>query len=83
MELDLSKLMGRLTPNADQTVTVTKAEFVQVGAIAAAGLLTCEEASDLSDGTKTLLTAFCAMYHTEMEKMLFPSEETETKNNDQ
>ena len=80
--MDITKLLDKLTPNADQTCTLTKLEFVQIGAAAAANLLTCEAASVLSDDTRLMLTTFSAMYHSELEKMMFPSEETEPENND-
>lgn len=82
--IGMDKAMERFVSNPSQTCTLTKLEFLQVGAAAVAEVLTRPEAKEtLSCETRDLLVQFSAIYHTELEKMMFPSEETEPKSNDQ
>lgn len=69
--------MERLTVCGVPTCTLTKKEFVEVGANACAELMAGEAANILPLPTKLLLTELLAIYHTELEKQMFPTTETD------
>ena len=69
--------MERLIVCGVPACTLTKKEFVEIGANACAELMTGEAANTLPLHITRLLTELLAIYHTEMEKQMFPTTQTD------